>query len=97
MSFGYLEFSRTIGGNHTHTRARRRLRARPSAVAVTVARAGASLGPGLGPRFELGCGIQPGPVLFEPGHTGLVYKQVSTRSATRPLRCNGWNLSLIHI
>ena len=77
VPFGFLEFLRTIGGNHALTRTRRR----PP---------GASTGTGSGSGHGRGRGIQPGPVLFEPDHTGLVYKRVLTPSATSPLRYNCW-------
>ena len=91
MPFGYLEFSRAIRGKSwPHVRARRRWRQQP---------AGAGAGPGSG------SGSLPGPVLFEPGLTGMGYRgsyplrhpdpnrPPSAMAVSKPLRTVGRLLS----
>jgi len=74
VSFGYFEFSRAIWGKP-----------------CSHARAAADCPPALaGPRTWAWACVQPGPVLFEPGHTGLVLKRTgpygfgATAGLTRP-------------
>ena len=78
VPFGYLEFSRAIGGNHAHTRA-----PPPPAAARPQ---GSGHGPGPGCRL----GSNPARFFLNRATRVWCYKQVSTRSATCPLRCNCW-------